>query len=105
MVKEPHEQAFQEIQEAFAAVECSCWVKDQPDEERYSIRYGAHHLDCPVYRPSGDPLDNLRDAQLRMQVEARRAAEGLYKLARDLEDTADWICGTYAPDSKPHERD
>ena len=48
---------------------CSCWVKDRPDEERFSLRYGAHNPGCPMFRPSCDPLDNLRDAQLRMQHE------------------------------------
>ena len=48
---------------------CSCWVKDRPDEERFSLRYGAHNPGCPMFRPSYDPLANLRDAQLRMQHE------------------------------------
>ena len=52
-----------------AQLRCSCWVSYEPEEVRFSIRYGAHHLDCPVYRPSGDPLDNLRDAELRNACE------------------------------------
>ena len=57
-------------QEPIGAVECSCWVKDRPDEERFSLRYGAHNPGCPVFRPSYDPLDNLRDAQLRSEAAA-----------------------------------
>ena len=49
---------------------CTCWVKFQDHEMRYTVRYGAHNPTCPVYRPSLDPVDNVKDAELRLRYEA-----------------------------------
>jgi hypothetical protein len=48
---------------------CSCWVSRYPVEETYSIRNGAHNPECPVFRPSVDPVDALHDAQIRVREE------------------------------------
>jgi hypothetical protein len=50
-------------------VGCRCWVRLQPEEDRYVIRCGAHNPECPMFRPSHDPVDNLHDAELRAQHE------------------------------------
>ena len=44
---------------------CNCYVKGLPEYDRFVIRYGAHSLDCPVYRESGDILDRQRDIEIR----------------------------------------
>ena len=32
---------------------------------RFGLRRGAHALDCPVYRPSLDPVDAAQDQETR----------------------------------------
>ena len=44
---------------------CDCYVSTLPPVERFSIRYGAHSLTCPAYRPSRDPVDRANDEALR----------------------------------------
>ena len=44
---------------------CNCWVKDEPEPECWSLRNGAHNPTCPVYRVSRDPVDALKDADIR----------------------------------------
>jgi hypothetical protein len=48
---------------------CNCWVRDRPAEERFSIRYGAHDVRCPVWAPSLDPVDAANDAELRLRLD------------------------------------
>lgn len=48
---------------------CDCWVSGHPAETTYSIRRGAHNPECPVFRPSLDPVDAYHDAGLRMKEE------------------------------------
>jgi hypothetical protein len=45
--------------------ECQCYVKNLSDLERFTIRYGAHGLDCPKYRESGDEVDRMYDEDTR----------------------------------------
>ena len=44
---------------------CQCYVKTLEPGQQFSLRYGAHALDCPVYRVSRDPLDRRRDQEAR----------------------------------------
>jgi hypothetical protein len=44
---------------------CNCPVAHLPECTRWSLHYGAHALDCPVYSPSLDPVDAMHDARLR----------------------------------------
>ena len=46
-------------------MKCNCYVQHLDEGQRYVMRYGAHTLDCPVYRKSGDLLDNRRDENIR----------------------------------------
>jgi hypothetical protein len=48
---------------------CNCWVRDRPAEERFSIRYGAHDVRCPMWAPSQDPVDAANDAELRLRLD------------------------------------
>ncbi len=48
---------------------CNCWVRDRPPEERFSIRYGAHDVRCPMWAPSLDPVDAANDAELRLRLD------------------------------------
>lgn len=48
---------------------CQCWVSKLTDEERFSVRYGAHNPQCPVFRPSLDPVDALNDVGVRPKYE------------------------------------
>ena len=50
-------------------MECNCWVADQSEEDRFSIRYGAHSLGCPTYRRSLDPVDAEHDGDLRRRMQ------------------------------------
>jgi len=43
---------------------CTCWVRTLPPEEAFAIRYSAHSVTCPVYRPSADPVDRAQDDAL-----------------------------------------
>ena len=44
---------------------CRCYVGGLPSDMQFELRWGAHALDCPVYRPSRDPVDNAKDAEVR----------------------------------------
>ncbi len=46
-------------------MKCNCYVSRLSDYKRFVIRYGAHELDCPVYRASRDPHDNTMDCYTR----------------------------------------
>ncbi len=46
---------------------CTCWVADQSPEARFGIRYGAHSMDCPLWRESLDPVDQANDEELRQR--------------------------------------
>ncbi len=48
---------------------CSCWVKDEPEEVRFALHYGAHSLSCPQFRESLDPVDRANDEELRERKE------------------------------------
>ena len=49
--------------------ECRCYVRRLTEEARFSLRYGAHALTCPVYRPSLDPVDRRADEELRREAD------------------------------------
>jgi len=49
-------------------IACNCYVAALPDIDRFTLRYGAHGLDCPVYRESGDPVDRLKDEETRARL-------------------------------------
>ena len=44
---------------------CNCYVSKLSDYKQFVIRYGAHDPNCPVYRPSRDPIDQLKDGYTR----------------------------------------
>lgn len=44
---------------------CRCYVRSLPEQYQFELRWGAHALDCPAYRPSADPVDNAKDAEVR----------------------------------------
>ena len=44
---------------------CGCYVQHLDARVRFALRFGAHDLDCPAYRPSQDPVDHLHDEQER----------------------------------------
>jgi len=44
---------------------CKCYVRTLSQYQQFIIRYGAHNTDCPVYRTSKDPVDQLRDDSIR----------------------------------------
>ncbi len=48
---------------------CNCWVASVPLEKSFGIRNGAHNPECPVFRPSLDPVDAVNDAKLRLREE------------------------------------
>jgi hypothetical protein len=48
---------------------CDCWVKDEPEAGRFELRNGAHNPTCPVYRVSLDPVDALKDADIRRRYD------------------------------------
>lgn len=46
-------------------MKCHCYVSRLSEFKRFVIRYGAHHLACPVYRRSQDPVDAIKDDYTR----------------------------------------
>ena len=48
---------------------CPCWVASRPEEERFSLHYGAHSASWPQYRPSLDPVDRAHDDDARREGE------------------------------------
>lgn len=44
---------------------CNCYVANLDNVNRFTLRYGAHSLSCPVYRESRDPLDKFNDTAAR----------------------------------------
>lgn len=48
---------------------CQCWVAQLSPPLCFATRRGAHALDCPVYRPSLDHVDALKDKELRERFE------------------------------------
>lgn len=52
--------------EAYEKTElCTCYVQHLPIKDQFCLRWGAHSLDCPTYRKSGDHCDNLDDIATR----------------------------------------
>ena len=52
---------------------CACYVRDLPSLHRFQLRWGAHALDCPTYKPSLDPVDNAEDAEVRRVFTERKS--------------------------------
>ena len=48
---------------------CSCYVKYLAVADRFGLRRGAHGLDCPQYRESGDKVDRKYDERFRRESE------------------------------------
>jgi hypothetical protein len=48
---------------------CDCWVASASTETRFALRYGAHSMWCPLFRPSLDPVDRRADAGIRQRGE------------------------------------
>lgn len=44
---------------------CNCYVRQLATARQFSLRYGAHSLDCPAYRESRDPSDRANDEATR----------------------------------------
>ena len=44
---------------------CSCYVSELPEHISFAIRYGAHDRICSRYRVSLDPVDRMKDADIR----------------------------------------
>ena len=44
---------------------CRCYAAALDQLTRFGLRRGAHALDCPVYRPSLDPVDAAQDQKTR----------------------------------------
>lgn len=44
---------------------CRCYVQLLPRHHQFQLRWGAHALDCPAYRPSLDPVDDEKDTEVR----------------------------------------
>ena len=49
------------IRKEYQRMNCDCYVAKLPEHDRFMLRYGAHGLDCPVYRVSSDPVDRISD--------------------------------------------
>lgn len=47
---------------------CDCYVATLSPEDRFGLRYGAHALECPIYRVSGDPVDRAKDERIRARM-------------------------------------
>jgi hypothetical protein len=45
--------------------ECRCYAAALDQLTRFGLRRGAHALDCPIYRPSLDPVDAANDQETR----------------------------------------
>ena len=48
--------------------QCTCYVRLFDQQVRFTLRWGAHALDCPSYRESGDPVDRAEDEEIRMNA-------------------------------------
>lgn len=48
---------------------CNCWVKRLTAEQSFGVRNGAHNPACPIFRPSMDPVDAVKDAEIRLYEE------------------------------------
>jgi len=44
---------------------CRCYVAALDYLTRFGLRRGAHAQDCPIYRPSRDPVDAAQDQKTR----------------------------------------
>ena len=49
---------------------CTCYVLTLEPIDQFTLRYGAHNQACPVYRESGDYLDQKRDIEARARLES-----------------------------------
>ena len=49
---------------------CNCWVSKATEEVQVCTRWGAHNPQCPVYSPSLDPVDQIKDNHQRLMAEA-----------------------------------
>ena len=48
---------------------CKCYVRGLSPEVQFCLRWGAHSTHCPIYRPSGDPVDRIKDETYRREHE------------------------------------
>lgn len=55
---------------------CNCWVRRMSAEDQFGIRYGAHNPECPVFKPTLDPVKAVADAELRMEQETGITVSG-----------------------------
>jgi hypothetical protein len=44
---------------------CRCYAAALDKETQFGLHRGAHALDCPMYRPSLDPVDAAQDQEAR----------------------------------------
>ena len=49
--------------------ECKCYVRGLSPEVQFCLRWGAHSTYCPIYRPSLDPVDRIKDEAFRRDHE------------------------------------
>ena len=71
MVREDQRSPAASINAAVAEVraDCRCYIKRMADEVVFTAHWGAHSLECPLYRVSRDPVDNLHDVEFREKFE------------------------------------
>ena len=55
-------------------MKCNCYVQHLGEEIRFSLHFGAHGIDCNVYRESLDPIDRLNDEEARLELSKPRMA-------------------------------
>ena len=49
---------------------CTCYVLTLSPIDQFTLRFGAHNEACPVWRESGDYLDQKRDIEARARLES-----------------------------------
>ena len=53
------------FEEGWAMPRCNCYVLNVPEHISFALRSGAHDYNCPVYRTSRDPVDQIKDKDNR----------------------------------------
>ena len=56
-------------------VNCNCYAKTLDPVVQFGMHFGAHGLDCPVFRPSRDAVDAKWDIEFRTKYQRVAACE------------------------------
>ncbi len=56
---------------------CQCYLQTLSPLDQFTLRWGAHATNCPAYRESLDPVDRIKDHEVRARQSPKLARRQL----------------------------